>query len=324
MKQNLNDLLSLNNDNNIYVLHSAPACYPYVVFLLDRLQKNLSNTTKYQFQVDRYFKFNDIDNILDNGSLFAEQNIIELNFKTKPLMNQEEELLKLINRIDDNSFLFITTDKLTSTSSKWLKKIDEVGIIVGVNETDTGIIVRNLLQTAKLTIDNTAMSLLLELNAGNIPELMQEINRLTFLCPENHTITINDIQSSDNAQYNIYELSNAYLAGDIHKSRKILDNIYHESADAILIMWMINEDIKKLLKIKAKLKDNININTAIGELRVWGDTINNLKIASNRVSYNSLLEILDKLANLDMSIKGVYNTPPQTILVKILEVLCLK
>lgn len=324
MKQNLNDILARPSDKHIYLLHASPECYSHVMFSLKQLQKALTSAIKYQFQADRYFKFAEIDNILDNDSLFAEQNIIELNFKTKPTIAQENDLLKIMAKINENSYLFIMTEKLTTFSSSWCKKINEIGSIIGLSEADTTVVIQNLLQEAKLTIDNTALNLLLELNLGNIPALMQEITRLTFLCAENHKITVADIESTNNAEYNVYALSNAYLSGDLAKSNKILDNIYQEPGDAILISWMINEDVKKLLKIKARLKDGTNINTAISELRVWGDAVNNLKIASGRISYNTLLNVLDMLANLDMSIKGVQSTPPKIILQKTIETLCKK
>jgi DNA polymerase III subunit delta len=324
MKQNLNDLLASTTENRVYLLHSPESCSIHLTFLLERLQKKIFPTTKYQFQVDRYFKFAEIDNILDNISLFAEQNIIELNFKTKPLASQEEDLLKLIKRIDTNSFLFITTDKLSATSSSWIKKINEIGIVIGILDTDTVPIIHYLLKEAKIAIDTPALNLLLELNHGNIPELMQEINRLILLHHENYIITVDDIQKVDNAIYNIYTLSNAYLAGDLAKSQEILENIFREAADAILIMWIMNEDVKKLLKIKAKLKAGTNLTTAITELRIWGDAINNFKIGARRISYNTLLEVLDMLANLDMNIKGVKNDSPKLLLLTIIKTLCKK
>lgn len=324
MKQNLNDILISPSDKHIYLLHASPECYSYVIFSLELLQKKIINAVKYQFQADRYFKFAEIDKILDNDSLFSEQNIIELNFKTKPTVAQENDLLKVIAKINENSYLFITTEKLSAFSNAWCKKINEMGSIIGLSEDDTPIVIRHLLQESKLTIEPKALNLLLELNAGNIPALMQEITRLTFLCPENHKITVADIESTDNAEYNVYSLSNTYLSGDLAKSRKILDNIFQEPGDAILITWMINEDVKKLLKIKARLKDGANIHTAVSELRTWGEAVNHLKNASGRISYSSLLNILDMLANLDMSIKGVQSTPPEIILLQIIQTLCKK
>ena len=326
MKQNLSDILtaSVDKQSNIYVLHGVESHYAYIRFVLDHLQYKLENVNKFQFQVDRYFKFDGIHHLLDNGSLFAEQNLIELNFKTKPTSAHEEELVKLLAKLDCNSHLFITTDKLTSTTNSWMKKVNEVnGVIIAVNESDTLPIINYLLKTAHLTINKNALNLLLELNSGNVPELMQEINRLILLYPQNHEISVNDIQGLNNSTYNVYQLSNAYLSGNLEMSQKILAQIYTEAADAILILWIINEDLKKLLKIKAKLKENLNINAAISELRVWGDAIHNLKTASSRLSYNNLLEILEILSELDMVIKGVGEGDIQTILNRILKKICI-
>lgn len=324
MKLNLNDALTSVQKSRVYVLHGTEECYPYISFALDKIQKSITNVVKHQFQVDRYFKFDEVNSLLDNVSLFTEQNLIDLNFKTKPTLAQEEDLIKLINKIDENSFLFITTDKLTNTTSNWLKAANEAGSVIAVSESDTASIISYMCSESKLKINNSALNLLLELNSGNIPELMQETTRLTHLYPDNYEISVNDIQSSDNVQYNIYQLSNAYLSGNLAQSQKILDNIYHEAADAILITWLINEDIKKLLKIKARQKDKINIDRAISELRVWGDAITNLKIATNRISYNSLLDALDQLSILDMAVKGINNENVYIVLLQIIELMCSK
>lgn len=325
MKLNLSDALNAkNNASHIYVFHAVEECYPYINFAVDKIQKGISNVVKHQFQVDRYFKFDEVNSLLDNVSLFAEQNLIDLNFKTKPTAAQENDLVKLINKIDDNSFLFITTDKLTGAASSWLKAANDLGTVIAVTEEDTSTIISYMCRESNLKISNSALNLLLSLNSGNIPELMQEITRLTLLHPENHEISASDIQSSDNAQYNIYQLSNAYLSGDLAHSQKILDNLYHEPADAILITWIISEDIRKLIKIKARVKDKVSVDKAISELRVWGDAISNLKKASNRISYNNLLDVLDKLSLLDMAVKGINNESVYLALLQIIKTICSK
>lgn len=322
MQQNLSDLFKNTQQHNVFLMHNAEEYAPFTEFAKTFLQKPFESTVKYQFHVDRFFKFTELSTILDNASLFAEKNLIELYFKTKPTANQENDLLSLIKHIDDNSYLFIFTDKLSALSSAWIKEVDSRGVVVAIKEIDTVSVIKKILEEHNLQIEQAALNQLLELHTGNPAELMQEITRLSLFYPPNHKISHQDIQKTDNSQYNIYQLSGAYLAADLAKSIAVLDNLYTEPADAILITWVINEDLKKLLKLKAMLKKGISVSSAITQLKVRFDTAKYLQDAEKRLSYASLLEIQDLLANLDLVVKGLKKSDPKVILSKIIKLLC--
>lgn len=324
MIQNLNNLLKEKTAAQICLIHAPDTCYPYVNFTLQYLYTQFGEVNRYKFVADRYFSFAEIHQILGNNSLFAEKNLIEISYKTKPTVAQADELNNLLERVDADTFFIVTTDKLTSLTSAWAKTFNQRGSIIGITEADTPTIIKHMITEAGLKINSAAQNLLTGLNQSNLAQLMQELNKLILLYPKGHEISVNDIQSFDNSQYNIYQLSAAYLSGDLKQSLKILDNIYTEPADAILIMWVINDDVRKLIKLKAKLKDKMNINDAIGELKVWGVAINNLKTASARVQYPTLMQLLESLATLDMMIKGVLNGDVRLHLTEMLTTLCKK
>lgn len=307
------------------LIHTSEDCYPLVNYAINALKDRLTNYTSYKFIAERYFDYTEVRQIISNLSLFGEKNYIEINYKTKPTLEQQSQLLSLLNTLDTNTLLLITTDKLNKKeiTTAWIEKINDLGVVLSLSPLDAKIAVNHQLHQAKLNIESKALDFLLELNQFNLGELFQEINKITWCYPEGTTLTIADMQQIDNSQYNVYQLSNAYLAGDLKRSLKILDNLHQAPEDAILIMWMISEDLRKLIKLKAKLKQNLNSYQALQELKVWGEAVTNLTLAEKRLSYTKLLQLFDNLTQVDLIIKGVIQGTVKQQLTQILLNLCI-
>lgn len=183
---------------------------------------------------------------------------------------------------------------------------------------------KHKLQQHSLSINNNALNMLQQQNQDNLSQLIQEINQFTLLYPNGHEISLDDVQqhSIDNSVYNIYQLNNAYLSGNLGQSMLILDNIYQKPEDAILLLWLINEDIKKIIRLKAKLKQGISFSQITQDLKIWGNMTHLYQNIERRINYALLLTILDDLANLDMSIKGVIDKDIKQQLIHITHNLC--
>ena len=326
MNQN-KDLLNIPKVN-IVLINTSEDYYSLMNYWIENFQKQINSTCNYRFTADRYFDYGEIHNIINNGNLFNDVTYIEVNYKSKPTVEQQKELIKLIPQIHTNIFLLITTDKLNKTdiSSQWVSSINNSGTTVSLGAIDVTKIVLHQLQKSQLTIDNDAMTTLLELNQGNLDQLMQETKKLCLLYPINHKISLDEIKkhSFDNAIYNIYQLRNSYLEGNLSNSILILNNIYQKPEDAILIQWLLADDIKKLITLKAKLKQNMTFSKIAGELKIWGSNSNLYQLAERRLSYTSLVATLDEISILDLTVKGIINCNILQQLIKIIDSLCIK
>ena len=156
-------------------------------------------------------------------------------------------------------------------------------------------------------LDFDAKEMLLNMNHGNALQLIADIDKLSYLYPKNSNITAVDIEEHlmDNSLYNIFQLSPAYLSGDLDKSIIIFNNIYQSASDLILICWVITEDIRRLLKLKVLIKQGNTEQQALRSLRLWGDSVKTIPKANQRLEYLNLIELLDDMATIDLMIKGV-------------------
>lgn len=322
---NLTKLLTEGiKSSQLLLIHTNNDDYPLADFILQQIKPD--GYHKQYFTAERNFDFSVIEDILKTVSLFEQSNYIQINFKTKPNIEQQKQIIKLITNLNETNILVILCDKLTKTeqNSSWFKAVASNGITLGVNNLDAEILISYLFKKHNLSITGDAIHTLINQNQGNMAQLLNEASKLILAIPHGSIIGANEVAqlTSDNAQYNIYQLSSSYLAGDLAKSIKILDNLYQESGDAILIMWVLQEDIKRLLKIKSKLKTGANIGQVMQQMRLWGESINKLPIANKRLSYKSLIEIYQLLARLDMSIKGVLNLDIRLLLTNIIKHIC--
>ena len=123
----------------------------------------------------------------------------------------------------------------------------------------------------------------------------------------------------NNNKYNIYMLSHAYLSGNLEQAIIIFNQIYTGVEDAILISWIILEDVRKLLKIKNAIKNNITLHNIFYELKIIKDNIQAFTLANSRISYNQILELYQDLSIIDLAIKGLM--PNLNIHTKFLEII---
>lgn len=310
MATTLNSILQPNvNLGLVGLIHSSSNEYPLAKFVTLQIKSNFANYERHSFHVEKSFDFNEIKSIIVNGSLFNPNNYIELNFKNKPLAEQQLSLLEIFNLANKNTFILVSCDKLTTRelSTEFVKYITAHGFCLELVPDNAKTVVEFMLRQYNLQISPQALNILLDQNQANLAQLIQEVNKLILAIPHSTVIGVSEIEllTSDNAKYNIYQLSNSYLAGDLAGSIKILDNLFQNVEDAILINWMIVDDLKKLLKIKNQLRTTNNVRQAIRDLKLWGTTLDKLPLAEKRLNYKNLIELYQQSANIDLIIKGV-------------------
>ena len=285
----------------------APFAYAAIRSLNERF---FNDAIKHNYVGDRYFNLDELEDILSAGSLFGDNNLFILSFKTKPTVEQQRQLSAIIPRLNSENFMILACDKLDrkELSSDWVTLFNESGDYLAIGDDDNGEDwCRDLLAKASRQIDDDALAFLLVMNQNNPAQLLQECEKLTLLFPANQLITIGECQEAlvSNAQYNVFALADAYLRGELDKVLKIFPAVCSSSDEAILLMWNLGEDLRKLITIKNALRSNANFRTAIEGMRIWGNGIAAFEKANQRLSYNVLVAYFSELAEIDCVLKGI-------------------
>ena len=331
----MKNFLENSTTKNILFLNFPDECYAMSDYIVDIFKKRNKCNSTHKFYVNKLFKMDDVIDLISKGDLFSENIYIEILFESlssdklqKQIMQKIstemwKDLSRLIDKIDNNIFLTIKCDKLKKeTTSELFKKISTLGTQLSIRPENINTIIEFELKSNDLKINTDALAELIRLNHGNTNSLMQDLKKLVILFTTNYTITLSDIKNNiiSDPNYNIYELSDKYLNGNFKASIEIFENIYLEYKDAILIQWCFHEDVKKLLKIKAFLTQDSNINIILKKLFIYNTR--SYMACINRLSTSSIIEILNQIAMLDLINKGVIKSDQKEKLIYILSLFC--
>jgi DNA polymerase-3 subunit delta len=318
MLLNLSNFLTTAFTKSSGVLLSAPEESAVILnFLREQCLAKLSNNyLRSSYAADRYFQFTAIEELIRSNSLFGDKNWIEVSFKTKPTVEQQQQLINLLPLLDESNYLIISCDKLDKKDqgSSWFKKWNEAGdsLLLTASEGELRQWTLSLLDVFKLKLDNAGLDLLLEMNQSNPTQLHQEVIRLSWLFQTKSPVSYDELKTLllDNSQFSVFAISNHYLRGDVTEMRKVYVQAVQSTEDAILLIWQLGEDLRKLIKIKGALRTNPDFRTVVGDLRIWGESIAAFNQANQRLSYQLLLSYLDELAQIDGVIKGIIAGEP--------------
>jgi DNA polymerase-3 subunit delta len=134
----------------------------------------------------------------------------------------------------------------------------------------------------------------------------QEIEKLALLLPEgelDHEAVERAV--ADVARYDIFQLSEAWLAGDAARAVRILRVVEAEGDSPTLAIWQLSEDVHALAAVATLVRSGTPVSVAVRNARVWGRRQSALERAAQRVPPALIAGLLTATAQLDALAKGI-------------------
>lgn len=280
--------------------------------------------------INNMFSWNELANAGGNMSLFGDKTLIDLRIPSGKLGKDGiKEIGKWCDNIkhyEKSNLLLITMPELTWQDEKtaWFQKIDKIGeiykIIAPKNE-DLPKWLLQRLQKYKLSADAESLRYLAERIEGNLLAAHQEIQKLALLYANNNNeitdLTLSEIKTAlvDMSRYDLDDLRETFLSGNLQKFSKVLENLLQEGEPLTLIVWALSEDVRTLYALKhlQYSTNETNISTLLKKLNIWGirqtwlkTAWQNMHSAQNRtINWKvRLTTALSACATLDKKIKG--------------------
>ena len=110
---------------------------------------------------------------------------------------------------------------------------------------------------------------------------------------------------ADVARYDVFELSEAWLAGDAARTLRILSMLREAAEPVTLAIWQLSEDLHALAAVHDSMQRGMAPATALRSVRVWGKRQSALERAVRRVAPAQAEPLLRTLAGLDARAKGI-------------------
>ena len=247
-----------------------------------------------------------------NLGLFGERRLIDLAIASgKPGAEGARALEDCAANRAPDTVTLITLPRLdrAAQSAAWFAALEAAGVSVAVYPVERTELPRWLadrLARQRQKVGDETLQFLADATEGNLLAAKQEIDKLALLLPEGrleHEAVLRAV--ADVARFDVFQLSEAWLAGEPARVLRILAALESAGEGVPLIVWQLGDDLHTLAAVLAQAADGTPIATAVRERRPWGKRQSAMEKAARRLDPTRLPELLLGLARLDALAKGV-------------------
>jgi DNA polymerase-3 subunit delta len=124
---------------------------------------------------------------------------------------------------------------------------------------------------------------------------------------------------SDSARYDLFDLSDAALAGDRGRAHRIVQGLAAEGTAEPLVLWVLAREIRKLCAVAFALDRKQPLGPVLKAHQVWDSRRQAVVAAARSRPLRSLWSLLERCAEADLVIKGQRGGDPWALLAAIAE-----
>ena len=256
------------------------------------------------FVTDRSFDWSEIRHASQALSLFAERRILEIRMPA-PRPGKDGAAVLAALAADpgpDNLLLVVTTRPEKEVwSSAWLKAFEKHGVFVQSWPVEVKRLpawISGRAARLGITFGRGAAELLAERVEGNLLAAQQELEKLALLHP-GARLDIESVQAAvaNSARYDVYQLGEAALAGDVPRSLRILEGLRAEGAEPPLVLWALCRELRALADVRHGIARK-----AYGAAQERH--LDLVRCAAKRTAGQSIERWFEAAAHIDRQVKG--------------------
>lgn len=254
-------------------------------------------------------------------SLFADKQIVEIRIPSgKPGKDGSEALQRYCQSPSDEVLTIVQLPRLDrqQQQSAWFSALDAAGITLRIDPIERAAlpvwIAQRLGAQGQRVQSGEAGQRTLAFFAdqveGNLPAAHQEIQKLALLYPVGPTageLSFEQIEAAvlDVARYDVTQLCETVLAGQVQRALRMLDGLRAEGEAAVLVHWRLADDIAGLKRVKDAINAGRPLPLALREARVWGTKERLFERALPLFTDNALAHLLHAAQVCDGLVKGL-------------------
>lgn len=244
-------------------------------------------------------------------SLFATKKIIEINLTLTKLNSAHGKILAeyAAQPLSDTTLLIQTAKYDAKTEkSTWYQALEKNAVIIPIWPLTNEQLPLWIIQRAKkfnLTLNKPAADRLSALVEGNLLAAAQEIEKIALLQPSQEiTPSLIDEAVTDSTRFDIFQLVDSALIGNIQRSIQIVRNLAAEGEEPTLILWALVREFRMLANMQQQQIKGITLGALFSQFRIWEKRQPGVRAFLQRHSLESCWEILKHAAHIDHLIKG--------------------
>ncbi|MDR2187046.1 MAG: DNA polymerase III subunit delta [Azonexus sp.] len=247
-----------------------------------------------------------------NMSLFGDKKLIDLRIPTgKPGREGSAALQQWCQHLSPDNLLLVTLPELDWREEKavWFTALVNAGVALKLNApplTELPGWIAGRLRRQQQSAEMASLRFIAERVEGNLLAAHQEIQKLGLLYPPG-PLTAAQIRDAvlNVARYDIDDLREALLAGDIARLTRTLNGLMQEGEAPPLVLWAMSEEIRALTTIRMGMDRGRPLDLLLKEAKVWGPRQMAIKKALQRLTAAALEAALKQAGGIDRLAKGI-------------------
>jgi DNA polymerase-3 subunit delta len=258
------------------------------------------------------FKWDAFSSASRNLSLFGGRTLVDLRIPSgKPGVDGARALEACAADPNPDAVTLITLPRLdrAAQTSAWFAALGRSAVVVAVQPVERGELPQWIAERLKRSGQRASadtLRFLADTTEGNLLAAQQEIDKLALLLPEGE-LDPEAVEGSvaDVARFDVFQLSEAWLAGDAARALRILSVLESVGEAVPLILWQLGEDLHALAAVLEATSGGTPLAAALRSVRIWGKRQAALERAARRVDPEALSGLLAQLAAFDALAKGI-------------------
>lgn len=245
-------------------------------------------------------------------SLFAEKKIVEIRLPSgKPGTAGAKALEAHASSGLDGVMTIVSVPRLErrERQARWVEALERAGVMVEIDSVERAQLpqwIAQRLAKQNQSAGREALEFMADKVEGNLLAAHQEVMKLSLLYPAGQ-LTLAQVTDSvlNVARYDVFQLPIAMLSGDAARVRKTMVGLEAEGEAIPLVLWVVAEELRTLLRVKAHVDAGRPFPVAARENRLWGPRERLFERALARVSADALEAALLRAADIDRLAKGL-------------------
>lgn len=261
---------------------------------------------------DARFDWSRLTQAAQGLSLFADRRIVELRLPGgKPGIAGAAALEAHAQGLPEDTLTLIALPRLDrrTRETRWARALERAGALLEIDSVERARLppwIGARLARQQQSADDEALAFIAERVEGNLLAAHQEITKLGLLYPAGR-LSLDQVTDSvlNVARYDVFQLPLAVLAGDAPRVRKTMAGLRAEGEAVPLVLWVIAEELRMLVRMKAQVDAGRPFSQAARENRLWNPRERLVERALPRLDMNRLSQALSRAAAVDRLAKGL-------------------
>jgi DNA polymerase III subunit delta len=199
--------------------------------------------------IERVADWEEVRAASNNLSLFGSRKLIELRLPSgKPGTGGGKAITQLLEDPSPDNVYLMITGKLEreQNSSAWVKAFETSGAWLPIWPVEVARLPQWLRARAaalQLEIDDHAVRFIVDRTEGNLLAAHQELEKLKLAGGQRIDLARAQASIADSARFDVFQLGEAALGGDVPRALRILAGLRSEGVEATLALWALSREI---------------------------------------------------------------------------------